>query len=170
MRDRLYFLLPDVKHAQSTMRHLLLARIEERHVHVLAKEGTDIKDLPPATLGQKSDFYHAMALGIIVGGITGIAGGMTVYLFPPEGMNITLSVVALFAMLGSIFGVWTSGLIGTDVPNTQLARFHRPIEKGKILMMVDVPRDKVGEIRSIMKKQHPEASDNGVDAMYPVFP
>ncbi|MCG6976819.1 MAG: hypothetical protein LJE56_10540 [Acidiferrobacterales bacterium] len=170
MRDRLYFLLPDVKHAQSTMRHLLLARIEERHVHVLAKDGTDIKDLPPATLGQKSDFYHAMALGIIVGGITGIAGGMTVYLFPPEGMNITLSVVALFAMLGSIFGVWTSGLIGTDVPNTQLARFHRPIEKGKILMMVDVPRDKVGEIRSIMKKQHPEASDNGVDAMYPVFP
>jgi hypothetical protein len=152
------------------MRHLLLARIEERHVHVLAKDGTDIKDLPPATLGQKSDFYHAMALGIIVGGITGIAGGMTVYLFPPEGMNITLSVVALFAMLGSIFGVWTSGLIGTDVPNTQLARFHRPIEKGKILMMVDVPRDKVGEIRSIMKKQHPEASDNGVDAMYPVFP
>jgi hypothetical protein len=170
MRERLYFLLPDVKHAQSTMRHLLLARIEERHVHVLAKDGTDIKDLPPATLGQKSDFYHAMALGIIVGGITGIAGGLTVYLFPPDGLNVTLSVVALFAMLGSIFGVWTSGLIGTDVPNTQLARFHRPIEKGKILMMVDVPRDKVGEIRSIMKKQHPEASDNGVDAMYPVFP
>lgn len=170
MRERLYFLLPDVKHAQSTMRHLLLARIEERHVHVLAKDGTDIKDLPPATLGQKSDFYHAMALGIIVGGITGIAGGLTVFLFPPDGLNVTLSVVALFAMLGSIFGVWTSGLIGTDVPNTQLARFHRPIEKGKILMMVDVPRDKVGEIRSIMKKQHPEASDNGVDAMYPVFP
>lgn len=170
MRERLYFLLPDVKHAQSTLRHLLLARIEERHIHVLAKDGMDIKDLPPATLGQRSDFYHAMALGIIVGGATGIAGGFTVYLFPPDGLNVTLSVVALFAMLGSIFGIWTSGLIGTDVPNTQLSRFHRPIEKGKILMMVDVPRDKVREIRSIMKKQHPEASDNGVDAMYPVFP
>ena len=170
MRERLYFLLPDVKRAQSTMRHLLLARIEERHVHVLAKDETDIKDLPPATLGQKSDFYHAMALGIIVGGVTGIAGGLTVYAFPPEGLNVTLSVVALFAMLGSIFGIWTSGLIGTDVPNTQLARFRRPIARGKILMMVDVQRDKVAEIRSIMKKQHPEASDNGMDGMYPVFP
>ena len=170
MRERLYFLLPDVKRAQATMRHLLLARIEERHVHVLARDETDIKDLPPATLGQKSDFYHAMALGIIVGGVTGIAGGLTVYAFPPDGINVTLSVVALFAMLGSIFGIWTSGLIGTDVPNTQLARFRRPIAQGKILMMVDVPRDKVDEIRSIMKKQHPEASDKGVDGMYPVFP
>ena len=170
MRERLYFLLPDVKQAQSTMRHLLLARIEERHVHVLAKDGVDIKDLPPATLGQTSDFYHAMALGIIVGGFTGIAGGLTVYLFPPDGFNITLSVVALFAMLGSIFGVWTSGLIGTDVPNTQLAKFRRPISQGKVLMMVDVPRDKVGEIKAIMKKHHPKASQNGLDAMYPVFP
>ncbi len=170
MRERLYFLLPDVKHAQSTMRHLLLARIEERHVHVLAKDGIDIKDLPPATLGQKSDFYHAMALGIIVGGITGILGGLTVYLFPPEGINVTLSVVALFAMLGSIFGVWTSGLIGTDVPNTQLARFRRALSRGKILMMIDVPKDRVVEIKTIMKKQHPEANESGMDAMYPVFP
>lgn len=170
MRERLYFLLPDVKRAQSTMRHLLLARIEERHVHVLAKDGVDTKDLPPATLGQKSDFYHAMALGIIVGGITGILGGLTVYLFPPNGINVTLSVVGLFAMLGSIFGVWTSGLIGTDVPNTQLSRFRKSLAQGKILMMVDVPRDRVKEIKAIMKKQHPEADEGGMDAMYPVFP
>lgn len=170
MRRRLYFLLPDIKEAQSTMRHLLLARIEERHVHVLAKDGTDIKDLPEATLGQKSDFYHAMALGIIVGGFTGILCGLVVYYIQPVGINVTMSGVALFALLGSVFGVWVSGLIGTDVPNTQLARFQRPISRGKVLMIIDVPKDKEAEIKQLMQKQHPRANDSGMDAMYPVFP
>lgn len=170
MRTRLYFLLPDVKEAQSTMRHLLLARIEANHIHVLAKEGTDTKDLPEATLGQKSDFYHAMALGIIVGGFTGILGGLAVFYIQPEGINVTLGGVALFAMLGSVFGIWISGLIGTDVPNTQLVRFQRPISRGKILMIIDVPRNQESEIKKIMKKQHPRANDSGMEAMYPVFP
>lgn len=170
MRRRLYFLLPDIKEAQSTMWHLLLARIEERHIHVLVKDGVDTKDLPEATLGQKSDFYHAMALGIIVGGFTGILGGLIVYYIQPEGINVTMSGVALFALLGSIFGVWVSGLIGTDVPNTQLARFQRPISQGKVLMIIDVPRDKEAEIKQLMRKQHPKANDSGMDAMYPVFP
>lgn len=170
MRIRLYFLLPNVKEAQSTMRHLLLARIDEHHIHVLAKDGTDIKDLPEATLGQKSDFYHAMALGIIVGGFTGILGGLSVYYVQPDGINVTLGGVALFAMLGSIFGIWVSGLIGTDVPNTQLIRFQRPISRGKVLMMIDVPRDKETEIKQLMHKMHPRANDGGLDAMYPVFP
>lgn len=170
MRRRLYFLLPNIKEARSTMRHLLLARIEERHIHVMAKEGTDIKDLPEATLGQKSDFYHAMALGIIVGGFTGILGGLVVYYAQPDGINVTLSGVALFAMLGSIFGIWISGLIGTDVPNTQLARFQQPISRGKVLMMIDVRQDKEAEIKQLMHKLHPKASDSGIDSMYPVFP
>lgn len=170
MRRRLYFLLPTIKEARSTMRHLLLARIEERHIHVLTKDGTDTKDLPEATLGQKSDFYHAMALGIIVGGFTGILGGLTVYYIQPEGINVTLGGVALFALLGSIFGIWVSGLIGTDVPNSQLARFQRPISRGKVLMMIDVPRAREAEIKQLMHKQHPRANDSGMDAMYPVFP
>lgn len=170
MRERLCYLLPDVKHAKATMRHLLLARIEERHIHVLAKEGTDLGDLPTATIGQKSDFYHAMALGIVVGGTTGLIAGLSAFYYSPDSSIPGLNGIAMLAFMGSVFGVWVSGLIGTDVPNTRLRKFSKEIENGKLLMMIDVPLRRAAEVKAIMHKQHPEATERGIDSMYPVFP
>jgi len=169
MRDRLLFVLPDVKHAQSAMRRLLLARIDDHHIHVIANESVDILDLPPASVGQRSDYFHAMALGIVVGGFAGIAGGVTTYYFI-SGIHVTLSGIGLLALLGSIFGIWVSGMIGTDVPNSALRKFTKDISQGKILMMVDVHKDQVEEIRELMSKRQLEATDGGIDSMYPVFP
>lgn len=42
---------------------LLMAKIEERHLHVLAKLGTQLEDLPEANLLQKSDFIPAVQQG-----------------------------------------------------------------------------------------------------------
>jgi len=39
MRRRLYFLLPDLGSAIQTANDLLLARIEDSHMHFLAKRG-----------------------------------------------------------------------------------------------------------------------------------
>ena len=72
MRRRLYFLLPDLDTARKVVDELLLARIEERHIHVLAKEDTELQDLPKATLFQKSDFVHAVERGLALGGGTGV--------------------------------------------------------------------------------------------------
>jgi hypothetical protein len=170
MRRRLYYLLPTVRQARSTLDDLLLARIEERHIHVLAKEGTPLGDLPEATLGQRSDFVHAMELGLLTGSLTGLMAGLFAFVFPPDGLDIGISGVALLFLLGAIFGVWTSGMIGTDVPNTRLSRFQREIERGKVLMIVDVPKDRVATVNEIMKKRHPKASARGADPMIPAFP
>ncbi len=43
---RLYFLLPNLDVTHKVVDELLLARIEERHIHVIAKEGTPLQDLP----------------------------------------------------------------------------------------------------------------------------
>jgi hypothetical protein len=170
MRRRLYYLLPTVPQAKSTLNDLLLARIEERHIHVLAREGTPLGDLPEATIDQRSDFVHAMELGLLTGSLTGLIAGLYAFLFPPDGLQIGVSGVALLFLLGAIFGVWTSGLIGTDVPNTRLRRFEREIEGGKVLMIVDVPKDRVAAVNEIMKKRHPKASARGSDPMTPAFP
>ena len=37
MRRRLYFIMPDLPSARRMMDDLLLARIEERHIHFLAR-------------------------------------------------------------------------------------------------------------------------------------
>ena len=60
---RLYFLVPDIPTARKIVDDLLLARISERHLHVLAKRGTPLEDLPEAGVLQKTNLVHALERG-----------------------------------------------------------------------------------------------------------
>jgi hypothetical protein len=59
MRRRLYYLLPNVAVARNTMDDLLLARIDEGHIHFLAKPGVDLSNLHEANLLQSSDIIRS---------------------------------------------------------------------------------------------------------------
>lgn len=156
-RKRMYFLLPDIRRAKEVFKELLLEGIDERRIHTLAKEGTDLGDLPEATLLQKSDALHAMRLGLLLGGVTGAAAGVLVWLFPPAGLATSIGVVLALAVLGAIMGVWASGMIGTSTPNTHLEAFEPEIERGRVLLIVDAPRERVAHISRLIKRHHPEA-------------
>ena len=73
---RLYFMLPSVETTTQMVDELLLKRIDEQHIHVLAREGTSLGSLPEASLLQKSDFIPAVERGLAVGGITGVFAGI----------------------------------------------------------------------------------------------
>ncbi len=170
MLKRLYYILPDVPHATHMFHDLLLARVEARHIHVIAKEGTDLGDLPEAGLNQRTDVLHGAAQGILYGGLTGGVIGLYVYSFPPEGMAISMVAILMMAVLGAVFGTWAASLIGLNVPNTQLDKFRDDIEAGKVLMMIDVRRADIDNIKRIISKQDPDAVSNGVEPTMPAFP
>jgi len=81
MKRRLYFLLPDVNSTKIIHNELLLARIEERNMHVLARDDISLAGLPEASLLEKSDLIHGLQLGFIVGGFTGTVLAISTYLF-----------------------------------------------------------------------------------------
>ncbi|MCB1874520.1 MAG: DUF1269 domain-containing protein [Chromatiales bacterium] len=170
MRRRMYFLLPDVATARQVVDELLLARIEERHIHVLAKDGTPMEDLPAANLLQKSDFVHGVEQGLAVGGATGVLAGLAAVTFPPAGLVLGGGAVLASALAGAGMGAWISGMIATDVPNSRLAEFEKAVEDGEILMMVDVLKEKVDEVTDSVKKHHPEADMHGTEPTIPAFP
>ena len=58
MRRRMYFVLPDVPTAEQTTNDLLLARIDERHLHRLGRCGTPLGKLREAGVLQKTDLAH----------------------------------------------------------------------------------------------------------------
>ena len=58
MRRRMYFLLPDLGSAIQTANDLLLARVEDGHMHFLAKRGMSLGKLHEANYLQKSDAVH----------------------------------------------------------------------------------------------------------------
>ena len=170
MRRRLYFLLPNVSSTKKVFDELLLARIEERNMHVLAKEGTNLKDLPEGGLMQKYDIVHGVEMGIIFGGATGVVLGALISYFGNLGMSFGGPLTLGIAVLGAIFGACVSGIISTDVPNTQLKEFQKSLDSGKVLLMVDVPKRDIDTITKMVKKHHPEADAKGVERGLPAFP
>lgn len=170
MRRRLYFLLPDVGRARQILDELLLARIEERHIHILARDGTPMEGLPAANLLQRSDVLHGLEMGLALGGATGILAGLVAVLFPPSGMELGGGVVLALALAGAAIGAWAAGMIGTDVPNSQLKKFAPAIEQGQILLMLDLQVADVERISEMIHRHHPEASDHGTEPTIPAFP
>jgi MFS family permease len=170
MRRRIYFLLPNVGSARQVVNELLLARIGDHHIHVMAREGIDLGDLPAANLLQRSDFIHGVEIGLSVGGATGIVAGLIAVAFPPEGIVLGGWTLLAMALAGALIGAWVAGMIGTDIPNSQLREFAAGVAAGQILMMVDVPKSKVAKVTDMIRKHHPEADMHGVEPTMPAFP
>jgi len=57
-----------------------------------------------------------------------------------------------------------------SIPNSRLRRFQPAIDRGKILLMVDVPVRRVKEIRDLIISHYPEAQARGQEAQVPAFP
>jgi hypothetical protein len=167
---RLYFLVPNVDSARKINDELLLARVEERHIHVIARQGTALEDLPEARLRERSDLIPALERGAAIGGVTGIVAGIIAVTFPPAGLLLGGGAILATGLAGVGVGAMMSSMIGVDVPNSRIQKFQDAIENGELLMMVDVPRDRIDEIDELVKKHHPEADIEGTEPTMPAFP
>lgn len=167
---RIYFLLPSVDTAHKVVDELLLARVDDHHIHVIAKEGTPMGDLPQASLAQKSDVLPALERGIAVGGVTGILAGLVAVTFPPADLALGGGAILAIALAGTGFGAIMSTMIGVSAPNSRFKQFENAIKNGEILMLVDVPKARVDEIEDMVKQHFPNADIEGTEPTIPAFP
>jgi hypothetical protein len=149
---------------------LLLAHIEWKHIHLLAREGIALEDLPEATFAQRSDLLPALERGMGAGAATGMLAGLVAVAFPAAGLTIAGGAIAAMTVAGAGFGAWVATMVGVAVPNTRLARFRDAINEGQLLMMVDLPHERVEEIEALVKSHDPDADIKGTDPSVPVFP
>lgn len=169
---RIYFLVPSIDSAAKIVDELLLARIEERHIHVVAKdmEALEAKHLPEASLLQTSDFVPALERGLAVGGVTGLLAGVAAVTFPPAGLVLGGGAILGTSVVGAGLGAWISSMIGASAPNTQLKEFEKAVDEGHLLMIIDVPKERVEEIEELVKSHHPDAEVEGTEPTVPAFP
>ena len=170
MKRRLYFLLPDVESATRTANDLLLARVEDRRMHFLAKRGTDLGELHEASYLIKTDLMRGAGLGLFFGALGGVILGYMIVNHPPEGTHPGLAAAVIAALIGVLLGVWMGSMAATAVPNSRLRQFNDELERGKVLMIVDVPYEKVDRIRGIVASRHPEVVASSQETRYPAFP
>lgn len=170
MKLRLYVTLPDLASATRLADDLLLARIEDRNMHFLARRGTSLGNLREASYAMKTDTIHGAFTGMVIGGVLGIVVGLLLVNFPIAGTRLELVAVLLAAMVGGALGMWIAGMVGLQVPNSRLKRFEPEIEEGKILLLLDVPARRYQEVREVIARTHPEALDHGNEPTVPAFP
>lgn len=169
MRHRLYYLHPDMDSARRTLDELLLARIEERHIRFMTDGRPLADDLPEASLFHKTDVLHGAAFGMLCGAGLGIGLGFLLVSY----LQLTNASAVVFlgsTMLGIFFGAWSASMVGAAIPNSQLKKFQPELQKGKLLLIVDVPARRLKQIEEILQLRHPEMQFCGEDAHRPVFP
>lgn len=170
MRRRLYVVLPDMASARQTANDLLLARIEDRHMHFMSRRDVELGELHEASFLQKTDVRHAFFLGAGIGVVGGAAVGVVLKMTSLGGFSFDVGTLILCTVGGLLLGAWMSTLIGVSTPSVKLKAFEDELEAGKILLMVDVPHSRVDEIHELLNKRHPEAVDRGIDLTMPAFP
>ncbi len=167
---RIYFLVPDVSTTKRIVDELLLARIDDRHIHVIAKSGTPMEDLPEANLFQKSDFIPAVERGLALGGSVGILAGLVAITLPASAPMLAGGVLLMAILSGAGIGAWAGGMIGVSVGNTRIKQFEDAIEAGQLLLLADVPKSRVEEIEERVKQHIPQVEIEGTEPTIPAFP
>jgi len=169
MRRRLYFVLPNRQAAEKLQDELLLARVEAGHMHFMGTYGANLGKLSPANALHKTDIMHGLWVGMVAGGLTGITIGLLLYFFQVLAM-LGMGTILIMAIIGSVFGAWASGMVAISIPNSRLAGFQKQIESGQILLLLDVPKERIQEITDLIHRTHPEAEAKGIETTIPAFP
>lgn len=167
---RIYFLVPNITVTHKIVDELLLAKIEEKHIHVLAKRGTPLENLPEASLLQKSDFIPAVEQGLALGGATGLLAGLVAIALPPASTVVAGGILLGSGLAGAGIGAWLSGMVGMSIGNRRTKEFEEAIETGEFLVLADVSPERVNEIEVLIRKHIPEVEVEQTEPRIPAFP
>jgi hypothetical protein len=161
---RVFVLLPTEEHCRSVVAELQAMGIASRHLHVLAGLTHELKELPEATVWQRTELAHGIEWGIGLGGVAGLLGGLLAVTFPPAGVVLGGGALLALTAAGASFGALITALLGSQEHSHQLDAFQRALDEGQLLLMVDVARRREQEVRAAILGHHPEAEIRSVDA------
>lgn len=167
---RVYFLLPTPQRARAIVGELLVQRIEWRHMHVIANENVSIDGLPQASLAQSSDLLASLVRGTAVGCATGLLVALIAFVVPPEDLRIASGTVMILTLSGAGFGAWVAAMIGVEMPNSRLKRFEEGLLRGELLIMIEVPKERVEEIEQVIELYDVQTHIEGIDPSMPAIP
>jgi cobalamin biosynthesis protein CobD/CbiB len=158
MKRRLYFLFSDTGHARSAVADLAGLGVDAGHMHVLARPGTDLSGLPPATERQRRDFLMRLENTLWGGNLVLFGLAFAGLVLAAVFGSVTGMVLAAAVLIAS----FTSGaLFALRMPMVHLDEFHEALRHGELLLMVDVSRDCMEDVEELLRRRHPEAVAGG---------
>jgi len=159
---RVYVLMPTEDSCRLLVEELEAADTPPGQLHAIAGLAHDLKDLPAASVWQRTELAQGIEWGMGLGGAAGLLGGLLAVAFPPAGIVLGGGALLAGTAAGAGFGALVSALLGSQEHNHKLDSFQRALAAGQILLMVDVPRRREEEVKATIRKHHPEAEIGSV--------
>ena len=164
---RLYYLTDGIDHAETIARELAHYPLHHAYVQVLSQDevGLSTHQLQSASYLARLDIVHRGAQGLILGVVLGFVTLIFAYVLglAPTALSGQVALVTLFGlMLG-----WAGCLVGLNQENHHLACFHDDIAFGRTLLMIDVARREVGDVKAIIG--HVTRRDTSGESALPVY-
>jgi hypothetical protein len=158
MKRRMYFLFPDTDTAKTAVKDLIGLDVAPANIHTIARADIDLAGLPVATDPQRHDALAQLETGMWNGNLAVFALAALGLVLALVYGQVWLAIVAAAIMIATVAGgAW----FAMRVPHTHLDEFRQAIQHGEILLLVDVSRDCVEEIETLMERRHPEAVIGG---------
>jgi len=154
---RLNFLIPDTELTLSIVSELQQSGIARSNLHVIGAITRNLKGLPTANIWQKTELARGLIMGALMGGLAGLTGGVLVIAFPPGGVPLGAQALAIGGGAGALVGAAMLGLMKGNEHNHDIDEYKKDIERGHILLMVDVPRADVDATIDNILQLHPDA-------------
>ncbi|MCG6866650.1 MAG: DUF805 domain-containing protein [Thiogranum sp.] len=157
MNERLYFLLPDREHTLRVVNELAEKGFDPRQMHTLAGRGLSTEGLPASNTRQRENFagrveFWTWRANLALFFFAAVA--LVIMAFQQAGLWILLPLAVMLATL-------VPGNRFARVPNVHLQEFRDALRHGEILLMIDVPQQRVDEVEYRVHARHPEAVAGG---------
>ena len=157
MNQRLFFLFPDRQHALRVVNELAGQGFDTRQMHALAGKGRSARGLPVSSAHQVSDFAGRLEFWVWRSNLALFfvaAGALAVMILVQAGLWIMLPLAVMVTTF--VFGERFARL-----PNAHLGEFRDALKHGEILLMIDLPHERVDEVEHRVQHHHPEAVAGG---------
>ncbi|MEO0369108.1 MAG: hypothetical protein AAF197_10040 [Pseudomonadota bacterium] len=153
---RLYYLTDSVDVAESASDQLHQKGITDWNFHVLGQDKAQMTKhhLHSTTPLQELDIIRSGERGVLIGLTIGVLLTGYIALFTSFGANMNWIWQAAAVVLFALFGAWVGGLVGVSNENYKVRRFHKDIENGSYLLLVDVMPEQRSEVEQVMSQIH----------------
>ena len=158
MFRRLNFLLPNARLAQNVANELTKLGVSDNDIHTYAEHNLPIGSLNPATENQVHDEAQKIENIFWKGNLTLFFIFLGICLIAFTMQQYSLALLSLGVMIISFAA---GHFFVRHIPRVHINEFKHAVSHNELLMMVDIPDDKVGFIENIIHRHHPAAVEGG---------
>lgn len=159
MYRRLYFLFPSPQQVRSVVSELNEVSVEREHIHAVASRGVVLEGLPVATPEQRRGAARRLERWLWRVNLGVFAAALVALLIVVTSGHSQWSWVPLLIMLATFVA---GERFTTRVPNAHLDEFADALGHDEVLLMVDVPQQRVAKIEALIRRRHPGATVGAV--------